>query len=114
MALFMPGFLITLIFFKETKLLERILLSVAFSIMISIIIGISLGYNQNVKELTGGINSLNVWRIELVLNAFLIFVVLVIYKDRIRIKNIAKIIQLLKLPIKKLKKQKEIVIYRRL
>ncbi len=61
LALFLPGFLIALIFFKELEALEKVGLAFVFSIMIDIIVGLFLGYNEYMKNLTGGIIARNVW-----------------------------------------------------
>lgn len=60
-ALFIPGFILTLIIFNNKSWLEKLAFSIAFSIIITVIIGISLGYNEGVKNITGGINAPNVW-----------------------------------------------------
>ena len=113
-ALFLPGFLLTLIFFKEYRLLERIMLSIAFSIMISIAIGIILGYNQNVKNITGGISQSNAWRIEIILTLLLLFVAIIINIKKINLKNLTSYFKGMQLPNKKFKQGKEIVKYKKL
>ena len=60
-ALFIPGFLLTLIFFKELELIEKIGLAFVLSICIDIFVGLFLGYNETMKNITGGITSKNVW-----------------------------------------------------
>ncbi|MBS3170901.1 DUF1616 domain-containing protein [Candidatus Woesearchaeota archaeon] len=60
-ALFIPGFLLTKIIFKEQELLETIAFSVAFSIAIDIFLGLFLGANKTMYEITGGITEMNVW-----------------------------------------------------
>lgn len=71
-ALFIPGYLVTLIFFKELKLLQKIALAITFSIMIDVAIGIFLGYNENMKNITGGVTSGNVWFYSLIVTGFLL------------------------------------------
>ena len=71
-ALFIPGYLVTLIFFKELKLLQKIALAITFSIMIDVAIGIFLGYNENMKNITGGVTSGNVWFYSLIVTSFLL------------------------------------------
>ena len=78
-ALYLPGFFITMLFFRESKRLEKIVLSITFSIMIAMAIGIILGYNENVKNITGGINSYNVWKLELGVTALLLLATLIVY-----------------------------------
>lgn len=114
LALFFPGYLVTLIFFKEAKVLERIVLSVAFSIMISVAIGIALGYNENVKNITGGINKSNVWRWELILTAILGLMALVAIRKRVSFKGISSLKRRFKAIFKKRSKQKEIVVHKKL
>ena len=61
LALFLPGYLITRIFFKEIKELEKVALGFILSIAVDIIIGLFLGYNESMKNLTGGITAFNLW-----------------------------------------------------
>lgn len=75
-ALFIPGYLLVLIFFKELKLLQRIVLAIVLSIMIDVAIGIFLGYNENMKNLTGGVTASNVWFYSLIVAAFLLVIYL--------------------------------------
>ncbi len=60
-SLFIPGFLLTLIFFKELELIEKIGLAFVLSICVDIALGLFLGYNEYMKNLTGGITAANVW-----------------------------------------------------
>lgn len=60
-GLFIPGYLATLVFFKELDHLEKITLGFILSICIDIIIGLILGYNETTKNITGGITSTNLW-----------------------------------------------------
>jgi len=60
-ALFLPGYLIARIFFKELELLEKIALGFVLSIALDIFVGLFLGYNKYMKDLTGGITALNLW-----------------------------------------------------
>ncbi|MBT4352055.1 hypothetical protein HOD20_05995 [archaeon] len=64
-ALFVPGFLIVYLFFEELEILEKISLSIALSITTTIFMGIFLGYNEYMKNLTGGITQANVWKYSL-------------------------------------------------
>jgi len=61
LALFLPGYLIARIFFKELDELEKIALGFVISIAIDIIVGLFLGYNETMKNFTGGITALNLW-----------------------------------------------------
>ena len=110
MALFIPGFFVTFIFFRGITFLERIVLSFTFSIMIATAIGIALGYDKEVKDITGGVNSQNVWKWELAAASILGIIALLVNVKNISLKG------LLGYRIKpvKLKREKEIVRYRRL
>jgi uncharacterized membrane protein len=90
-GMFLPGFFISLIFFKEAKWLERILLSITYSIMITIAIAIGLGYNEAVKNITGGITSFNLWKWELIITSILALITIIMYR-----KNIPTLVQSLK------------------
>ena len=114
LALVIPGFLITLIFFREVNILERILLSVTFSIMLSVAIGISLGYNKEVKEFTGGISPSNVWMWELIVTSALLAVVLIIHRQKLKPEYVLNLKKRFKTPNIKLKKEKEVVQYKKL
>lgn len=109
-ALFIPGFFATLIFFKGISLLERLVLSITFSIMIATTIGIALGYNQEVKNITGGVNPANVWKWELIAASSLGFIALIVNFKYINLKSLFRF----KIPVKKFKREKEIVNYRKL
>lgn len=108
MALFIPGFFMSLIFFRRITFLERIVLSFTFSIMLATAIGIALGYDKEVKDITGGVNPSNVWKWELMAAAFLGVIALIANLKNIKLKSLPKI-----KPVK-LKREKEIVKYRRL
>lgn len=114
LALFIPGYFITLIFFREVNALERIMLSITFSIMISIAIGISLGYNRNVKEITGGINPYNVWKWELIVTSILLVAVLFLHREKLKPSFIIGLKKRFKTPNIKLIKEKEIVRHKKL
>lgn len=114
LALFLPGFFITYIFFREVEILERLLLSVTFSIIISVAIGIGLGYNENVKNLTGGITSRNVWKYEIIATSIAGILALLLNIRRISFKNLKNLPMKIKLPKRKTVKEKEIVKYRQL
>ncbi len=55
---FLPGYIITEIYFRKASLLEKILYNFAVSISVSIAIGIVLGFNEFTYRLTGGFNNL--------------------------------------------------------
>jgi len=61
LALFIPGYLITRIFFKELEELEKVALGFVLSIAVDIALGLFLGYNEYMKNLTGGITAFNLW-----------------------------------------------------
>ncbi len=60
-GLFIPGYILTLILFKEQEILERIALSIGLSIAIDVFVGLFLGANETMKDITGGITEANVW-----------------------------------------------------
>lgn len=84
-AFFIPGFLIVLIFFKELNKLQKVALAVVLSIIIAVAIGIFLGYNETMKNLTGGVTAYNVWVYELVVSGILLVIYLL--KERIIFKE---------------------------
>lgn len=61
LALFLPGYLVARIFFKELEELEKVALGFVLSIAIDIFLGLFLGYNEYMKNLTGGITAFNLW-----------------------------------------------------
>ncbi|MGV8086560.1 MAG: DUF1616 domain-containing protein [Candidatus Woesearchaeota archaeon] len=61
LALFLPGYLIARIFFKELDELEKVALGFVLSIAIDIALGLFLGYNETMKNITGGITAFNLW-----------------------------------------------------
>lgn len=61
LALFIPGYLIAKIWFKELSELEKVALGFVFSISIDIFLGLILGYNETMKNYTGGITAFNIW-----------------------------------------------------
>lgn len=71
LALFVPGFLVALIFFKELEVIEKVALGFVFSICIDIIVGLFLGYNEAMKNLTGGITAFNIWIYLLIISIIL-------------------------------------------
>jgi uncharacterized membrane protein len=75
LALFVPGYLLALIFFDELSRLEKVALGFVLSICIDIALGLFLGYNKDMKDFTGGITAPNLW---LYLSA-ITFVLLMVY-----------------------------------
>jgi hypothetical protein len=61
LALFLPGYLIARTFFKELSELEKVALAFVLSISIDIFLGLFLGYNETMKNITGGITAQNLW-----------------------------------------------------
>lgn len=61
LALFIPGYLIARIFFKELEELEKVALGFVLSIALDILVGLFLGYNEAMKNITGGITAFNLW-----------------------------------------------------
>ena len=84
-ALFIPGFLLALIFFKELELIEKIALGFVLSICVDVFLGLFLGYNEAMKNLTGGITSFTVWIWLLLISGFLFAIyLLTLSQDEIR------------------------------
>jgi hypothetical protein len=77
LALFLPGYLLALIFFKELNQLEKVALGFVLSICVDIALGLFLGYNKAMKDITGGITAANLWfylsAITLLLGAVVLF-----------------------------------------
>lgn len=73
-ALFIPGFFLTKIIFKEQELLETIAFSIAFSIGIDIFLGLFLGANETMYQITGGITEFNLWFYIIVITLILGFI----------------------------------------
>jgi uncharacterized membrane protein len=86
LALFVPGYLVARIFFKELSELEKVALGFVLSIAIDIFIGLFLGYNETMKNITGGITAFNLW-IYLGSLTIILFAVYV-YKDYDEVKQV--------------------------
>ena len=61
LALFIPGYLLARIFFNELQELEKVALGFVLSIALDIFLGLFLGYNEYMKDMTGGITAFNLW-----------------------------------------------------
>ena len=61
LVLFLPGFFLTLIFFKKLDLIKLILFSFSFSIIIDVLLAFFLGGTKFLKNMTGGYTSLNIF-----------------------------------------------------
>ncbi|MFC1686026.1 hypothetical protein ACFLZZ_03315 [Nanoarchaeota archaeon] len=72
--LFIPGFLLSLVLFKELDILERIALAMGLSISIDVLLGLILGFNKTMAQFTGGITELTVWIILILLSAIFGFI----------------------------------------
>lgn len=84
LALFIPGYLITLIFFDELEKLEKIALGFVLSICVDISLGLFLGYNKTMKDLTGGITALNLWIYLSVITLILFIIYLLKKKGKLK------------------------------
>ncbi len=73
-GLFIPGYLLTRLIFKDQEILETIAFSVAFSITIDIFLGLFLGANEIMANITGGITEFNVWYYLILISIFLGFI----------------------------------------
>lgn len=81
-AFFIPGYLLVLIFFKELNNLQKIALAVVLSMIVAVATGIFLGYNEVMKNLTGGVTGYNVWVYELVISGILFIIYLLKEKKK--------------------------------
>lgn len=88
LALFLPGYLIARIFFHELEELEKIALGFVLSIALDIFLGLFLGYNEYMKNLTGGITALNLWAYLGSITILLIFFWVLIRKEEWKIVKI--------------------------
>ena len=75
-GLFIPGFLLTKILFKDQDPLEMVSFSVAFSITIDIFLGLFLGANETMASITGGITEFNIWYYLVIITVILGFIFL--------------------------------------
>jgi uncharacterized membrane protein len=74
LSLFMPGYLLARIFFKELTELEKVALGFVLSICLDIALGLFLGYNETMKNLTGGITAFNLWLYLIIITVILMIV----------------------------------------
>ena len=70
-ALFVPGYLVAELLFRQESFAARILVGACTSILISILVGVGLGYNERVASIMGGLTTLNLWIYQLGLIALL-------------------------------------------
>lgn len=88
LALFVPGYFVARIFFKELEELEKVALGFILSIAIDICVGLFLGYNETMKNFTGGITSLNLW---IYLSAItIVLICLYLIRNQDEVKSIIK------------------------
>lgn len=73
-SLFLPGFLIVELWFKNLNKLERYAYSIVFSLMISMVVSIFFGYNQNQFNRFGGLIQSNIFMTEVFIILLLIFI----------------------------------------
>jgi len=69
---FIPGFLITRILFDNIELLEKILLSILMSVGFYVFLGMFLGFNETMKNITGGLSTFNIWIYTIIINSLLL------------------------------------------
>lgn len=75
--LFIPGFIIVQLFFKESKTLEQILLAILFSIMVGLAIGVFFGYDRAQAVRTGGFTANNLWTAQLIITTLLLIILII-------------------------------------
>jgi hypothetical protein len=68
---FIPGFLITLLFFEDEAWPIKALFSVVISICFTVCIGLLLGFNETMKNITGGLSK--TWLYMLLFCGLLVF-----------------------------------------
>jgi uncharacterized membrane protein len=68
---FIPGFLITLLFFEEESWHIKALFSVVISICFTVFLGLLLGFNETMKNITGGLSK--TWHYMLLFCGLLLF-----------------------------------------
>lgn len=81
-TLFLPGFLLTKIIFRDIDILETIAFSVVFSIAFSIALELFLGANKTMYDLTGGITEFNLWFYEIGFTIIFFCIFLVVQNRR--------------------------------
>ncbi|MBN2566881.1 hypothetical protein JXB02_02220 [Candidatus Woesearchaeota archaeon] len=81
-ALLVPGYLVVMIFFRWVGPIQKVALAMLISVIMTTLIGIFLGYNRERASVTGGITTANVWKVQLVISAILLVVVLILYLPR--------------------------------
>jgi uncharacterized membrane protein len=54
-AFFVPGFLITMLFFEDEPWHIKALFSIVISICFTVFLGLLLGFNETMKNVTGGL-----------------------------------------------------------
>jgi uncharacterized membrane protein len=84
LALFIPGYLAARILFKELSELEKAALGFVLSIAIDILLGLILGYNENMKNITGGITSFNLWYYLLLITISLLYIYSIANKEELK------------------------------
>lgn len=84
LALFIPGYLMARIFFKELSELEKVALGFVLSISLDIFLGLLLGYNETMKNITGGITALNLWVYLSLITLVLLLVYIITNKEEVR------------------------------
>ncbi len=68
---FIPGFLLTLLFFEDEPWHAKALFSVVISICFTVFLGLLLGFNETMKNITGGLSK--TWMYMLMFNGLLVF-----------------------------------------
>lgn len=85
LALFLPGYFIARIYFRELSEIEKLVLGFVFSICIDIFVGLFLGYNETMKNITGGITQYNLWLYLGIISGVLIIAYIILNTDEIKI-----------------------------
>lgn len=80
LTLLVPGFLLNLLLFKNQKLLDRFFLAAPLSIVVDTVLGLTLGFNNTLASITGGITPHNVF-IYLSIVSLVLLILIVIFKS---------------------------------
>lgn len=59
-VLFIPGYLLSLLLFKDVDVFERVAISVVLSIFVDVFVGLFFGATKYNKMITGGITVFNI------------------------------------------------------
>lgn len=76
-GLVIPGYLLSLLLIPKAQRAERYMYAVAFSIAIDIVVGLVLGATGTLKSITGGISTISVWFMIIIITLLLLCILLI-------------------------------------